>query len=241
MSENPKEEFPDDYHEQDALLEKILEEHEKMISSDEPKTYSEDPKISKDYDVFDELEGTNEFYEDFHSVPAMESPQKKSLPIIPIIAAFCIFAAIIILFISFSKNDKRTIKKVLNAYQKMDGEAYADLLTDEQIKNDMEYSGKDYEDDKEVAEFYTDYIEDSYLLSDQQFSYEIIDSNEIPSKLLKDFNDDFYHLTSMTEYTVKILYDNYDKYAYQYCEVLIGKDKDMGKVFLGITEFRSSY
>jgi hypothetical protein len=221
MSSNPKEEQPEISEEQDALLDKILEEE------DEVETTPESYDTSEDFDIFNESEGTNDFYDDFHSVPSIETPKKKSLPVIPIIAAVCVIIALIVLLVAFSKNDKRTIKKVLKAYQQMDGEAYADLLKEEQIKNDMEYSGKDYTDDEDVEAFYSDYLKDSYLLSDQNFSYEIIDSNEIPKKILSDYNDDFYHLESMTEYTIKILYDDYDKYAYQYCEVLIGKDKDL--------------
>ncbi len=239
MNSNPKEDLPDDISqkEQEELLDKILEESDALDSKESETPYD----TSEDFDIFDEAETNNEFYEDFRSIPSVEAPKKKSLPIIPIIAALCIIIALIVLCVAFSKNDKRTIKKVLKAYQKMDGEAYADLLDEDQIKNDMEFSGKDYKDDDEVADFYTEYMKESYLLSDQHFDYEIIDSNEIPKKLLEDYNDDFYHLESMTEYTIKIIYDDYDKYAYQYCEVLIGKDKDMGRIFLGITEFRPSY
>ena len=180
-----------------------------------------------------------DFYEDFHSVPSIENTsKKKTLPVIPILSALAVLILIIVLVISFTHNDKRIIKKAFAAYEKTDGEAYADLLEEEQIKSDMEFSGKDAEDDDEVSAFYKDYIQESNLLSDSHFTYDIIDTNELPSKFVKEYNEDsIYELENLTAYTIKITYDDFDKYAFQYCSVLIGKDKKMGKVFLGITEF----
>lgn len=169
----------------------------------------------------------------FQSVPPVDEEPKKKFPIIPVIALVVVIAAVVVLFVCCGNSNKSMVKKAIKAIQNEDGEAYADLLSDKQVKELLKDNDKyDHKDDEDVA----DYCKDNFCkdqFKDDEFSYKILDENDATKDEIKDFNrdNDFYELKSATNYLVKITYDDEDD-GYQYLYMTIAKDKDQGKVLL---------